>query len=394
MTSTRLHSAIRSCARLPGASPRRRARKTSSPASVGKSSSSCAGRQTATTRRALADRIGLSSRQSCGPRAGPRSGDDQPRPRAVLRRRRGRRSGPGQSGGHRLYEAERRGRDRGVVSRPRITDARAEEGDVMPRPRKLGTAPSPAGLRWRRWEPRSRSAWSRRRSIVAGEHGRRRARRGHATARADRRRGRDERLPVSEGIRRRVPALRQPRLAGRARDEQAGLRILACRRPGKVANPVAANGSTRFRTVRRLRSRAKAPSPSTIRGSTTRPVTPSSQSLAFAAPARSLPRIRTHGAPGRRAGAGRHRAERRRLPTYWSDQHRGRDRRAWSSGSSGAAHRPADLRARGAGAVAHRTNAHPGGPRPRRPGGARRPVTALVEKLEESGAALADTGGA
>ena len=70
----------------------------------------------------------------------PDPGDDQPRPRAVLRRRRGRRSGPDQSGGRRPLRGEA-ARPRPWRSiRPRITDARAEEGDVMPRPRKLGTA--------------------------------------------------------------------------------------------------------------------------------------------------------------------------------------------------------------------------------------------------------------
>ena len=92
------------------------------------------------TRRRSPIACGPSSRQSCGPRAGPDPGDDQPRPRAVLRRRRGRRGGPGQSGGRRPLRGEA-ARPRPWRSiRPRITDARAEESDVMPRPRKLGTA--------------------------------------------------------------------------------------------------------------------------------------------------------------------------------------------------------------------------------------------------------------
>ena len=162
--------------------------------------------------------------------------------------------------------------------RTRITDARARRRrrDASPpqtwnhRPLR----PACAGVAGNRDRDRRRL---RRRPVVAGEHGRRGARRGHATARADRRRRRDERLPVSEGVRRRVPAVRQPRLAGRAGDEQAGLRVLAGRRPRQGRQSRRGQTARRDRErVRRLRSaRARRQSPSTIRESATRPATPS-----------------------------------------------------------------------------------------------------------------------
>ena len=212
---------------------------------------------------------------------------------------------------------------------------------------------------------------------------------------ADRRRRGDERLPVPEGVRRGIPAEREPRMARRAADEQPGLRILARRaRTRRSANPtLGASCSTT--------SSASTPPTTGAKGGDRAPRLgqggrqrggAGGQPRPLATPARPVPRVRPDGAPGRRAGARR-------------------DGAATCAGSAivlvgtSIAGAIASLLAgflwarritkpiyelRGAGPIGGRANAHPGRARARGVEALGDQVGALVEKLEETDAALAE----